>query len=85
MSWDNPKKTTCSKVCMKTKQVNVAKINNVEKYGVENPMQVDEFRAKARQTSLDRYGVEHHITSESIKSKAKQTNLERYGVECASQ
>lgn len=48
----------------------------LEKYGAENPFQVEEFIKKAEQTKLERYNDSHYINKE----QAKQTCLDRYGV-----
>ena len=53
----------------------------LDRYGVENPFQNEEFKEKGKQTCLKRYGVENSMFNESIKEKIKQTCLERYGVE----
>lgn len=51
----------------------------LDKYGVENPMQMDSTKEKIKQTCLDRYGVENPRQSQEVIDKARQTNLERYG------
>ena len=56
-----------------------------EKYGVENPFQSEEIKAKIRKTCKKHYGVEYPLQAEKIKNKIKQTNLKRYGVENYSQ
>ena len=55
-----------------------------EKYGVENAMQVEEFRKKQEESLFDNHGVRSPLKSEKIKESFKQTSLERYGVEHAS-
>ena len=62
-----------------------AKVTNKEKYGVENPFQSEEIKAKIRETCKNRYGVEYNTQSEKIKNQIKQTNLEKYGTEFAAQ
>ncbi len=52
---------------------------NIEKYGVEYPIQAENIKAKIKQTNFDRYGVEYSIQAENIKAKIKQTNFDRYG------
>ena len=52
----------------------------LEKYGVENPMQSEEFKQKHRDTCLERYGVESPLQSEEIRQKGKETLLRKYGV-----
>ena len=58
---------------------------NLERRGVEYPMQSKEVREKSRETCFKNYGVEHSSQSEEVREKAKQTNLERRGFEFASQ
>lgn len=55
-----------------------------EKYGVENAMQVEEFRKKQEESLFENYGVRSPLQSDEIKESFKQTSLERYGVEHAS-
>lgn len=52
-----------------------------EKYGVENAMQVDEFRKRQEQSLFDTYGVKSPLQSDEIKDTFKKTCIERYGVE----
>ena len=52
-----------------------------EKYGVENPLQLEEIKNKVKQSNIKKYGVENVLQSEEVKAKVKQTNMERYGVE----
>jgi hypothetical protein len=65
--------------------LNTMKNNNLDKYGVEYSLQVQEFRDKGKQTCLEKYGVEHISQSEYHKEKVKQTCLDKYGVEYVSQ
>ena len=61
------------------------KANNLDKYGVENPMHREEVKEKLKQTILEIYGVEHFSQSDDFKEKFKNTCLEKYGVEHVSQ
>lgn len=54
---------------------------SLERYGVSNAAQVEEFKEKAKATNLEKYGTEIIFQSERFKEKSKATNLERYGVE----
>ena len=60
------------------------KQTNLEKYGVEYPIQNKEIsnriQNKIRQTNLNKYGVSHNWMRQDEKEKMKQTNLEKYGV-----
>lgn len=70
-------KYACSKLCGSEK----AKFSNLEKWGVEYPMMLDEIQKKTKQTNFERYGVEFLQQSELFRLKSKKTNLEKYGVE----
>jgi hypothetical protein len=54
---------------------------NLERRGVENPLQDNKIKEKRKQTNLEKYGYEHHLQNEEIIEKQKQTNLKRYGYE----
>lgn len=53
---------------------------NRAKYGVENPMHVDDFKESQKNTMLEKYGVENGFMSEEIKQRSRETCLNRYGV-----
>ena len=53
----------------------------LEKYGVDHPYKLDEFKEKRKQTNLEKYGVESPMQLDEFKEKRKQTCLEKYGVE----
>ena len=61
------------------------KLTMLEKYGVDNPSKVKEFRDKVKAASLKKYGTEYSFQAEEVKDKIKNTMLEKYGVEHASQ
>ena len=61
------------------------KQTNLDRYGVEYPIQSKKIKDKVKQTNLDRYGVENSMQSEEIRNKMHQTMLDRYGVEHANQ
>ena len=42
------------------------KKTNLEKYGVENPFQAEQFKEKAKQTKKDRYGDENYNNREKM-------------------
>ena len=58
---------------------NKIKTTNLEKLGVEMPIQSKTVREKSKQTCLEKYGVENVSQSEYWKEKVKKTNNERYG------
>ena len=56
-----------------------------ERYGVNNPFQLDEIKEKSKATSLEKYGVENPAQSDEVKQKIAQTNMDRYGNTCTLQ
>lgn len=54
---------------------------NLERYGVSNPFEAEEFKDKIKETNVERYGVENPLQRKEIMDKIKQTNLDRYGFE----
>lgn len=65
--------------CINSK--NKIKESNLEKYGVEYPLQNKIIQSKAKITMIERYGVENAVNSIIIKDKIKATNIKKYGVE----
>ena len=77
------------------------KKNNLEKWGVENPFQLESVKEKSRKTNLEKFGVEFISQSSDIKEKIKKsiaeldkfkinkkrisTNQSKYGVDNVSQ
>ena len=57
------------------------KISMMEKYGVENAMDLQSTKTKIKKTNLKKYGCENAAQSKMVKDKMKKTNIERYGVE----
>lgn len=57
------------------------KETNLQKYGVENPFQSEEFKEKSKMTNIERYGVDHPLKNKDILQKLKNTNKERCGYE----
>ena len=53
----------------------------IEKYGVSNYMQTDDFKKKSEETNMLLYGVKNAGGSTAAVEKIKQTKLERYGDE----
>lgn len=62
------------------KIINKRRKTCLERYGVENNSQSDEYKAKFKATMLQRYGVEHALQSSRFKKKSQDTCIERYGV-----
>lgn len=70
-------KISCSNInCSNQKIKDVCQ----EKWGVDNPFQVDSIKEKIKETLNDKYGVDHPMFLEETKNKIKETCLERYGV-----
>ena len=69
--------TTCAKNKGKEKIIDTC----VNKYGVKNPGQHDEFMRKMKETTKQKYGVEYFSQTEKCKEKIKQKNIQKYGVE----
>lgn len=69
----------CSEECRREN----TKRKNIEKYGVEHPMQCKEVQEHHRQAMMDKYGVASPLQSEEIKNRAIATNRERFGTDWA--
>ena len=52
----------------------------LEKYGVQNVFQVQDFKDKHKQTCLERYGYEYISQIPEVQQKVQRTWLENYGV-----
>lgn len=57
----------------------------LEKYGVENPSQLEEVKLKKEQTSIKNFGVSNPMFSKEVKNKIKETFKEKYNVDCTFQ
>jgi len=66
--------------CVKCRKIKT-KNSNLDKYGVENVMQIEEVKEKMYETNLEKYGHKCSAQSEEIKEKSKNTCIEKYGVE----
>lgn len=53
----------------------------LDKYGVDNPMRVEEIRKQIERTNLERYGSKAPLASPIVREKIKGTMLSKYGVE----
>ena len=71
------------RVCSESCEMEMRRRHNIEKYGVEHPMQLDSTKEKHRESMLEKYGVESPLQSEEIKHKAIQSNISRFGSEWA--
>lgn len=54
---------------------------NLQRYGVKNPMMLDEIKQRLRKTNMERYGTGSPLENADVKEKIKKTNIERYGSE----
>lgn len=82
MVWNTTRKPEpCSKECRKE----LTRRKNLEKYGVEHPMQSKQVQANHKAAMKAKYGVEFALQKEEFKDKAKHTNIERFGTEWALQ
>jgi hypothetical protein len=50
-----------------------------EKYGVENPNQLQEIKEKKKKTCQQKYSVNNPFQLKEIKDKIRQENIEKYG------
>lgn len=51
----------------------------LQRWGVENPSQLEEIKSKKEETCLKNHGVKYGILAPEIKEKTEQTNLQKYG------
>ena len=58
------------------------KETNLERFGVEYPIQNEEILNKQKQTNIELYGVENIGQSKEARDKMKKTCVERYDSEC---
>lgn len=57
------------------------KLNNLEKYGVENVFQLKSVKEKSKISIKEKYGVDYISQSSFIKDKIKDSNIKKYGKE----
>jgi hypothetical protein len=53
----------------------------LEKYGVENPMQLDSVKSILKESLLEKYGVDHYSKTDEFKIKFRETSLSKFGVD----
>lgn len=75
-------KKHCSNACSYASgdRVKKAKLTNIERYGVDNPLKSKEIQEKNKLIILEKYGVDNIMKSKKFRDKAETTNIERYGV-----
>ena len=74
-------RVSCSKKCSAI----ITRCIIKEKYGVDSPFCVKEFKEKSKMTNLKKYGVENPQQCKEIREKTKTTNLKKYGFEYTAQ
>lgn len=85
ISFNQGYRSYCSPKCSNgSDEVKKHKVEGMlRKYGVENPMQSKEIKAKAQSTNLERYGAITPLRQDYIQEKIKNSLLIRYGVDHA--
>lgn len=76
-------KYMCPQCIYSNKEINQKRLEkiqktNLNKYGVDNVLELDNIRDKIKNTNLNKYGVEYTFLNENIKNKIKETFLEKY-------
>lgn len=61
----------------KQERIGKSRTTNLQRYGVENFYESEEFKIKSKKTKLERYGDEYYNNQD----KRKETCIERYGVD----
>ena len=80
MIWNS---TSAPKPCSKKCRKELTRRKNLEKYGVEHPMQSAEVRKQHEEAMIKKYGVASPLQSEEIKQKAIQSNRQKFGTDWA--
>lgn len=65
--------------CTEKRRQQLMKENNIKKYGVENTLQVKEFKEKTKETNLKKYGVENPSQNKDVQKKKEETSMKNYG------
>ena len=75
------------KDCEKVKRANYDRAMKTvkEKYGVDNPSQLEEIKLKKKLTSLRNYGVTHHMKNIKVFNQMKKNIQKKYNVDNISQ
>ena len=80
MEWNTTREVEpCSKECKRE----LTRRKNIEKYGVEHPMQCAEVQANHKKAMMNKYGVESPLQSEEIRNRAIASNREKFGTDWA--
>ena len=75
------KKYFCCKKCTKQIENNNKATNNIQKYGVKSPLQLESVKQKIKETNLEKYGHEYATQSQEVRDKTIKTCLEKFGAE----
>jgi hypothetical protein len=67
--------------CFKGKFREKAKASNLEKYGTENPNDLENIKEKIKKTNLKKYGRTSYLATDKCRAKAKKMAMELYGVD----
>jgi len=73
-------KNFCCDVCTKNIAKIKAKETFISKYGVDNPMLLQETKNKIKKTLFSKYGVEHQMYMQETKDKMKNTLFSKHNV-----
>jgi hypothetical protein len=65
----------------KQRRIKSRKETCMEKYGVENHMQLQEFKDKIKETNLKKFGAEYYSQTPEYIEKLKKISREKYGVD----
>jgi hypothetical protein len=77
----------CSRKCIMSDKELVSKRNkksietNLFKYGVDNPMKVDDIKQKVKNTNLKKWGFEYYTQTNHYKERIVNINREKWGVD----
>lgn len=74
--------TMCVEQCKscKSKVYDQIQKNNIKKWGVSNPMQLNQVKEKQVSNNLKKWGVKNQFQIEEVKEKIKNTTFEKWGV-----
>jgi hypothetical protein len=67
--------------CKNTIMNEKTKKTNMERFGCEDPNQLDTVKQKIKKIFVEKYGVDSPMKTKEVKEKQKEVMLEKYGVE----
>jgi G:T-mismatch repair DNA endonuclease (very short patch repair protein) len=84
-----PNQIACSRQCLDSLSHTIVKEKRnqtmIERYGVENASQHEDFRQKRKATNLAKFGVEYSLSSPIVRDAINATVEQRYGVSSVTQ